>query len=861
MGTFRTVRSSCSGVGFFAPGGLLLSLVLGAGCESLFLDNPSNCVRSPDACNREERCNVETQRCETLDCTVNTALCTAAGEFCDRTTRRCARTTCVIDPKLCTATQDCDAASGMCVTRSFVLGQPDDHSNVNAAYGMSGPWTSLLVPNPSDATKSRLIVSDSGNQRVLIWNEVPTENRPADAVLGMPDVHTLSANGPYDGINERSTSFPWSVTSNGTNLILGDQLLNRLLTWNQFPTRSSANDPLPANRLWGQLDFESSQADSGQPDPNQLGTSRPRVFVERSPASGTFFLVDHFNHRVLVFPAAPDGPTSKPSAVIGQSDFVSNAPTTTQTGLSSPRGVFSDGTRVYVADFGNNRVLQFNLPIPPPPPPPAMPPPPPPSPVATAVLGQPNYTSATVNSFGQGPASLNRPTAVWQIGTTTRQLFVADQINHRVLRFPQPGTSADLVLGQDTFVGIAQNRGLGSTQPGGIAQPLDVSSDGTRLAVADFGNNRVLIWNTLPTQNGQLPDVVLGQPGASVGIPNNPPIRSALQFRGPVGIASDGTRLVLSDSQSHRVLIWQRIPRDGKTPPDVVLGQPNDTVILPNTGMSMPNESTLSSPAGVSLDGGRLVVADSSNNRVLVWNQIPTKNAAPADQVIGQPGFLTGTPKASTIGLNQPQSVVLANGTLLISDFNYNRVLIYRDPFRPNPTPEVVIGQPDLSTITANNGGQSARSLSNPRELLVYKGKLLVADRGNNRVLIWNTLPVINFSPADVVVGQIDFTNSYTRTDRSRLALPRGLLVHNDRLYISAAQQNRILYWNQIPTSNGQRADGVIGQSDFVSSVPNSTDLPWIERLSAPSNLIVVEDQLFIADTVNNRLVVRGLPK
>lgn len=850
MGTLRAARSTCSVVRWLSPGVLLIPLFLAAGCESFFLDNPSNCVRRPEACGREERCNLETQRCETLDCTVNTALCTAEGEFCDGTTRRCARTTCVIDPKLCTSTQACDVASGQCVTRSFVLGQPDDHSNVNAAYGLSGPWTSQLVPNPNDPAKSRLIVGDSGNQRVLIWNEVPTENRPADAVLGMPDVHTLSAGGPYGGINERSISFPWSITSNGTNLILGDQLLNRLLTWNQFPTQTSGNDPLPSNRLWGQVDFESSQADSGQSDPNALGTSRPRVFVERAPAGSSFFLIDHFNNRVLMFPNAPDGPTSKPSFVIGQPDFVSNLPATTQTGLSNPRSAFSDGTRLYVADYSNNRVLQFALPVT------AN------NPIAVGVLGQSSYTSAAINGgMLPGPGTLNRPTAVWQVGTTTRHLFVADQINHRVLRIPQPGTIADLVLGQADFSGVAQNRGVGSAQPGGLAQPVDVSSDGTRLAVADFGNNRVLLWNTLPTQNGQVPDVVLGQPTASVGLANNPPTRSALQFRNPIGVASDGTRLCVSDSQNHRVLIWQRIPRDGQTPPDVVLGQADFAGIQANTGMSAPTASTLANPAGVSIDGGRLAVADPGNNRVLIWSPVPVQNGAPADLVIGQPGFLTGSVKSALTGLNQPQSVVLANGMMVVGDLGNNRVLIYRDPFRPSATPDVVIGQPSFIATAVNNGGESAKSLSNPREVLVYTSKLLVADRGNNRVLIWNALPASNFVPADVVVGQIDFSSSYTRTDRSLVALPRGLLVHNDRLYIAAAQQNRILYWNQIPTSNGQRADGVLGQTDFLSSVPNSTELPWIERLSGPSTMIVVADQLFIADTTNNRLVVRGLPK
>jgi hypothetical protein len=850
MGKLRAARGSCSAVRWPLLGGLLLLPLLLPGCESLFLDNPANCVRRPEACGREERCNTETQRCETLDCTVNTALCKGAGEFCDPASRRCARTTCVIDPALCTATQDCVASTGQCVTRSFVLGQPDDHSNVNAAYGMNGPWTSTLIPDSTQPGKTRLVVADSGNNRVLIWNEIPTENRPADAVLGMPDVHTLSATGPYGGVNERSMSFPWSATSDGKNIILGDQFLNRLLIWNQIPTRPSGSEPIPANRLWGQTDFESSQVDSGQTDPNSLGTSRPRVFAESGGGSG-FFLADHFNNRVLVFPAVPDGPTAKPSFVLGQPDFVTNtAVPVSQSSLTSPRAAFSDGTRLFVADFNSNRVLQFTLPIT------AN------NPMATAVYGQAGFTTAAVNRGGvPGPNTLNRPTAVWQIGTVSRQLFIADQVNHRVLRYPQSDTNADLVLGQASFNIIAPNRGMPSTQPGGMAQPLDVSSDGTSLAVADFSNNRVLLWQKLPTTNGQLPDVVLGQPGPSSSAPNNPPTRSALQFRGPIGVASDGTRLVLSDSQNHRVLLFHRIPRDGQTPPDVVLGQTDFVSNLPNAGMSAPTASTLSTPACVSLDGGRLIVADPGNNRVLIWNQLPSQNAAPADLVIGQPGFLTGTLKPSTTGLNSPQAAVLYEGTLVVGDFGYNRVLLYRNPFAAGATADVVLGQPHLGVAIANNGGQSARSLAGPRELLAHKGKLLVADRNNNRVLIWNALPTSSFTAADVVVGQIDFTSSYTRTDRTRLALPRGILVHNDRLYISAAQQNRILFWNQIPTSSGQRADGVLGQSDFLSSVPNNPDLPWIEKLSAPSSLTVVADQLFIADTTNNRLVVRSLPR
>ena len=36
-----------------------------------------------------------------------------------------------------------------------------------------------------------------------------------------------------------------------------------------------------------------------------------------------------------------------------------------------------------------------------------------------------------------------------------------------------------------------------------------------------------------------------------------------------------------------------------------------------------------------------LFVADTQNNRVMVWNTLPTKNNQPADFVLGQPNFTT----------------------------------------------------------------------------------------------------------------------------------------------------------------------------------------------------------------------------
>lgn len=52
-------------------------------------------------------------------------------------------------------------------------------------------------------------------------------------------------------------------------------------------------------------------------------------------------------------------------------------------------------------------------------------------------------------------------------------------------------------MGQPGFLSdTANSGGLSATSLNG---PYMLASDGARLAVADFGNNRVLIWNSFPT--------------------------------------------------------------------------------------------------------------------------------------------------------------------------------------------------------------------------------------------------------------------------------------------------------------------------------------------------------------------------
>lgn len=282
------------------------------------------------------------------------------------------------------------------------------------------------------------------------------------------------------------------------------------------------------------------------------------------------------------------------------------------------------------------------------------------------VIGQSIYTPPPPNADGtQNPPQpglaadkLYNATAVATDGTI---VAIADTDNNRVLIYntipASPGAAANVVLGQPDFT-TSQTP---STTASSMRGPEGVWIAGGKLFVADTRNSRVLIWNHIPTSNNQPADIVLGQPNfTSDNEPaagNNTPTAAANQLLNPTSVTTDpsGTHLFVSDLGFNRVLIWNEIPTSNDQPADVVIGQPDMASTLANntnnlcsspgndsTGKPIfPSEcnKTLNFPRYALSDGTRLFIADGGNDRVLVFNSIPTQNAAGADVVLGQPDF------------------------------------------------------------------------------------------------------------------------------------------------------------------------------------------------------------------------------
>jgi uncharacterized protein (TIGR03437 family) len=452
-----------------------------------------------------------------------------------------------------------------------------------------------------------------------------------------------------------------------------------------------------------------------------------------------------------------------------------------------------------------------------------------------------------------------------------------------------------------------------------------------------------------PFQNGQAARAVVGQITFTVG--NNNPSQQTLG--GVSGIAWAGNRLYAADSNvlgatpsDNRVMVFDTtlIPTayTDLTTDSALYGQPycyvcgtqaslilgqntfnpptytpsasgstSETAYFPGVngtqdpaGSSATENAWLNTATAVASDGIRLAVADTNNNRILIWTTIPTATNQHPNLVLGQPDFATvGSPAQNTysaIIMRGPQGVWIANNKLYVADTQDNRVLIWNTfPTTNNQAPDVVLGQPDFVHGSSPAGSSTAlptaaNQLSDPVSVTADSAHVYVADLGNNRVLIWNTTSPGMDQNADVVVGQTDLVSSPANSPAAcanlktgpstsvttvtgttvtlpgpcsaALNLPRFALSDGTRLFIADGGNDRVLIYNTIPTTNGVSASNVLGQVTFYDDIVSSAAISivstqidntgGVDTIPTPTSLAWDGTNLYVADPFNRRVLI-----
>jgi uncharacterized protein (TIGR03437 family) len=651
------------------------------------------------------------------------------------------------------------------------------------------------------------------------------------------------------------------------------------------------------------------------------------VALDTSASPPIVYVADSYNDRVLAWKnSAGFANGDKADLVIGQKDFFSTLRggpgTSLSSGLYLPVAVAVDGKgNLYVADAGNNRIVRFpapfaqnSTPV-----------------LADLVIGQPALGSGNFPNQGQGTPTASTLYLAGSNGSYFNSglafdgqgnLWATDTGNNRALRYnagslSAGGTvSADLVLGQPDYT--SNSAATGSTplrvNKSVLSQPFGVAvSQSGDIYVSDRGA-RVLYFHGPISANGQAANRILGVVVPTKGVPNppglngcpaNPPqlcqvtlgAQSGSSILPAFGLATVGDNVFVADTFNNRVVEYDTpakwAPECVYNPnavcaagtqfsptPIAYLGQGNNgQSVKPNQGQREPSENSVAGPYGAVGAGTDLWVADSGNNRVLVYRGA----TAPAAGVLGQYDFsmaaanlvegrelftFAGTANGLLNG-GAGIAVDYQSNLMYVADTNNNRILAFIDyrQVGPGTKANLVIGQRDLFHATPNSFGPdpntpTEKSLLSPEAIAVdANGDLWVADFGNGRVLRFPQPFKQQFPPvANLVLGKSGFgikAADQSDATQATMAGPYGIAVDKaGDVAVSDAPHNRVLVFTRPPGgdfTNSQPAAEVIGQPDFISTSAGN----GATNLSVPSGLAIDgSNRLYVADTANNRVQI-----
>lgn len=473
-------------------------------------------------------------------------------------------------------------------------------------------------------------------------------------------------------------------------------------------------------------------------------------------------------------------------------------------------------------------------------------------------------------------ARLMSPAAAVGMAAAAVAAFAACHNNSNT---PCPNLSqASAVLGQTDFV-TSTSTPVG---PSTMASPQSVGYDPVNgvIYVADTYNNRVLgftgftVGAALPA-NGAKASFVLGQPcfeetqntgatntaGPVTTIPSTCSSDSAATTTAyglyqPTKVWVDPTsdKMVITDSGNNRVLIFDAPPTSASTAPTVIVGQTSITANSANQGSGSVSAVTLSAPSSAIITNGQLAVADKGNNRVLIWSTIPTAD-----------GTVSATDELGQLAYTSSGDICTTNSGGASSD-GYC--------FSSNTTN---IGDQYIAATTSYQVLYNA-----PTDLWSSGSAFYVTDSGDNRVLVYSSFPAATTSTSaspynqqpSYILGQTKFNNITSASGSSGLFAPGSVFSDgSNNLFVADTDNNRVLQYTLAVSTMGQAAVDVVGQEDFAHTAYNDPDQnneagdqrnnpptlnPVDGTLWFPGGVFASSslDLLFIADTNNDRVLI-----
>lgn len=386
--------------------------------------------------------------------------------------------------------------------------------------------------------------------------------------------------------------------------------------------------------------------------------------------------------------------------------------------------------------------------------------------------------------------------------------------------------------------------------------PKGIATDGTHLLMADGNNNRVLIWNSLPTGNTP-PDLVLGQPDFT----RNYPGTGRHQMNWPASVATDGNHVVVADTYNDRILIWNQFPTSNAAPADIVLDG------KPGFDFGKPSKTGFGWPWGVWTDGEKLVVTSTSGGYVLIWNTFPTRDNQPADLYLtadgnmGTPRTITSDGKSLIVGDHNAKNTGSETGNFFWKSFPTRDDEPY-DFFRPDPldsrgawmqgdfTPDgrlVMLGSTlhVWNSLPASASDPPTVSISGFRlaggdgaDLSVADNRIYMSLYNGNRIVVYNNIPTDPQKLPDFAIGSPDI---HTNTLDTHYIITNGVPATDGKsLFVSSDFDRKLYVWKQLPDESG-------AYPDLVYSLPMA---PWDNALWGDTLALAGKDAVMVWETL-----------
>jgi sugar lactone lactonase YvrE len=354
---------------------------------------------------------------------------------------------------------------------SIELGQQDFISGGAPTQVTANGFTPQAVA--TDAS-GNLFVADSSSCRILRFQPPFQTDMSASLVIGSSSSTTDSAascTATAATLGQSNSGHPYGASAmafdGSGNLWVADSPNSRVLEF-EAPLSSG----MSASAAIGQTDMTAASCNQSNtpsgPDASTLCNVRDISF----DTAGDLWVVDSGNNRVLEFkPPFSTGVAAilelgqpAPSA-FSSSSANNNALNPTATTLDLPAGIAFDSTgNVWVADTGNNRVLEYSPPFSN-------------GMAATMELGQPISAAFTSGSEDVSQSGLAGASGI--SFDKSGDLLVDDSGNNRVMIFDPPFTSgmnAAAVVGQVIFSSGYSNGGRTTPEANTLSDPLSIAS-------------------------------------------------------------------------------------------------------------------------------------------------------------------------------------------------------------------------------------------------------------------------------------------------------------------------------------------------------------------------------------------------